>query len=201
MPIIASRASAAYGAGFAAITAIPYQGPFGAYDALATVTVGATPVGNITFAGIPAGYKHLQLRYIARSNNSGSDGNASTGIRFNSDGGNNYASHQLSGGGGGGAPVAGAFTGQAYIFGFMVAGGLSGANTFGLGIIDILDYDSTSKNKTLRTLNAYDNNGSGTTRMASGLWMNTSPITSIFIDGRDGFSFTQHSQFALYGVR
>ena len=200
MPIIAGRASAAYGAGFGAITAVPFAGPFGSYDALATFTVGSTAIANITFAGIPAGYKHLQLRYIARSNNSGSNGNASTGIRFNSDGGNNYASHQLSGGGSG-APVAGAFSNESYIFGFMVAGGLAGANTFGLGIIDILDYDSTSKNKTIRTLNAYDNNGSGTSRMASGLWMNTSPITSIFIDGRDGFSYTQHSQFALYGVR
>ena len=46
-------------------------GPVGAYDALATVTVGSGGVSSITFAGIPTGYKHLQIRQIAKSTNTG----------------------------------------------------------------------------------------------------------------------------------
>jgi hypothetical protein len=40
--------------------------PEGAYDSLATVTLSAS-TASIEFAGIPATYKHLQVRVIARS--------------------------------------------------------------------------------------------------------------------------------------
>jgi hypothetical protein len=173
-------------------------GPDGAFDALATVTLSAA-TSTITFAGIPNTYKHLQIRFIARSNNNTSDGSGSTGIRLNSDSGSNYAAHQLSGNGA--SATSEAFTSQTYMFGYMMAGGLAAANTFGAGVIDILDYSSTNKNKTLRTLSGFDNNGTGTVRLSSGLWMNTSAVTNIFIDNRDGWSFTQHSQFTLYGVK
>ena len=45
--------------------------PEGAYDALATVSL-STTTASVTFSGIPSGYKHLQLRLIARTNRSAS---------------------------------------------------------------------------------------------------------------------------------
>jgi hypothetical protein len=171
--------------------------PSGAYDALATVTLSAA-TASVTFAGIPSGYKHLQIRYIARSDNA-STVNSGTGIQFNSDSGSNYSSHLVAGDG----STAGtdSFPSQTYMFGFLTAGGNATSNVFGTGIIDILDYSSTNKYKTLRTLNGIDNNGSGIARLSSGLWMSTNSVTSIFIDNRAGNLYSQYSSFALYGVK
>jgi hypothetical protein len=47
-----------------------YDGPFGAYDSLATVTLSAD-AASVTFAGIPSGYKHLQIRAIHKPSTSG----------------------------------------------------------------------------------------------------------------------------------
>ena len=72
-------------------------GPQGAYDALATVTVPSGGVASIEFAGIPTGYKHLQLRLLTRTNRA--DTNDFMTIRFNGDSGSNYAYHSLYGNG------------------------------------------------------------------------------------------------------
>jgi hypothetical protein len=179
--------------------------PEGAYDSLATVTIGATTVASITFAGIPSGYKHLQIRGIGRDNR------PSTWIDtmymyFNSDTtGGNYYYHVL--GGNGSSAFASASAGQT---GYGTSVGLVGATSFttsfGPNVIDILDYSNTSKNKTIRGLVAVEDNTNGTIRLTSGLWMSTAAITSITLIN-DGASvpanafFQQYSSFALYGVK
>jgi hypothetical protein len=70
----------------------------GAYDSLATVSVPSGGVSNITFAGIPAGYKHLQLRMISR-NTGAVAGTYDNWLTFNSDSGSNYSFHLLQGNG------------------------------------------------------------------------------------------------------
>ena len=172
--------------------------PAGAYDALATVTVPSGGVASVTFSGIPSGYKHLQIRYIARSDNA-NNVNSGTGIQFNSDSGSNYSSHAVDGDGSTAGTVA--YPSQTYMFNFLTAGGNATSNVFGAGIIDVLDYASTNKYKTLRALNGIDNNGSGIVRLTSGLWMSTSAVTSIFIDNRGGNLYSQYSTFSLYGVK
>lgn len=171
--------------------------PAGAYDALATVTVPSGGVASIDFAGIPTGYKHLQLRWIWQT--SVTDRNIT--IRFNSDSGSNYAYHWLYGNGSTmGATAAtsqtAAHTGYQY-----AASGFNSSYFMG-GITDILDYSSVSKNKTLRTLCGVDYNGSGRVQFDSGLWMNsTTAINSISLAINGGGNFNQYSQFALYGVK
>jgi hypothetical protein len=72
----------------------PPWSPEGAYDALATVTL-STATASIEFAGIPSGYKHLQIRFIARSDYAGyADG---IKFQFNGDTGSNYSDHSLYG--------------------------------------------------------------------------------------------------------
>lgn len=161
--------------------------PQGAYDALSTVTVPSGGVASITFAGIPQGYKHLQIRYSGFVSND-------AWMRFNGDTGSNYARHSLYGNGASAAAFAG--TNQTVI-GFTYTA--SNTNP-GAAICDILDYTNTSKYKTARVLNGDDQNGSGIIMLASGIWMNTAPITSITIYD-DNSSFSQYSQFTLYGVR
>jgi hypothetical protein len=173
--------------------------PEGAYDSLATVTL-STSANIITFAGIPAGYKHLQLRYLSRSTRaSGSD---SVSFRFNSDSGSNYARHVLYGDGASAGAVATAS--DTLINCGLGAGASAGASMFGGGVVDILDYTSTVKNKTIRTLTGVDINGSGgDLRLGSGLWFATpAAITSITLYANGGSSdFVTYSSFALYGVK
>jgi hypothetical protein len=170
--------------------------PDGAYDALATVTVPATAVASITFAGIPNTYKHLQIRFISRNTVVGDQ----LGMQFNSDGSSNYARHELSGFGS--SANAYASTSQIQIIGVgFEAYSSNPANMFGAGIIDILDYNNTSKNKTVRSLTGYDTNGGGGVGLVSGLWMNTSAITSIVMNQQSGGNFATNSQFSLYGIR
>jgi hypothetical protein len=176
-------------------------GPVGAYDALATVTVPSGGVSSVSFTGIPSGYKHLQIRYLARSTVSNvADGYVS--IRFNSDAtnGNYYFYHFLDGNGSSASAAAGGT--NTIIYGGVCAGNTATASVFGGGVIDILDYASSSKYKVTRGLGGIDNNGSGVIRLASGEWYNTAPVTTVTI-GANAFAnnFTEYSSFALYGVR
>jgi hypothetical protein len=173
-----------------------YDGPYGSYDSLATVTLTAA-TATVTFAGIPNGYKHLQLRCIARSSRTQNSGYAV--IRFNSDSGSNYSRHSLQGDG---ASAIGDGSGSvSYPTLLLFPGSLRGASIFGVGVLDVLDYTNTNKNKTLRILDGYDSNGAGLIELASGAWYNTSAVTSITITEFNGNNFVQDSQFALYGVK
>ena len=171
--------------------------PQGAYDALATVTLSAS-TSSVTFAGIPSGYKHLQLRYIARYDTL-STGEAGLQVRFNSDSGSSYPYHLLLGQGS--AASAQGYSATTALWGGDAPAGGNLANTFGAGVIDVLDYASVNKNKTLRSLSGFDANGSGLVALASGVWLNSSTaINSITISG-PSLNLVQYSQLALYGVK
>lgn len=174
--------------------------PNGAYDALATVTVpsGGT-AASITFAGIPAGYKHLQIRAIARAS-TGAANNAY--ITLNGDTAANYSHHQIYGDGAstGAGGVANQSASGVPMFNF--TNSTYAANLFGVGVMDILDYANTSKYKTVKLLTGNDVNGSGGyIIMRSAGWRNTAAITSITFTPDGGSSFDQYSSFALYGVK
>jgi hypothetical protein len=173
--------------------------PDGAYDSLATVTVGSGGAASVTFAGIPSTYKHLQLRYMA-SSASGS-ANDQIILRFNSDSSSaNYTTHQLQGNGSA-ASAYGYGTGG--FAGAYLDKALNGTGTDirGVGVVDLLDYANVSKYKTMRSLQGYDANGSGFITLQSALWLNTVAINSITAVLNSTSTFTQYSQFSLYGVR
>lgn len=170
--------------------------PAGAYDALATVTVPSGGAASITFAGIPTGYKHLQVRVSAR----GTSNDTFFNTIFNSDTAANYSWHQLFGDG----STAGA-GGGASATNMVGVQFTNTASVFNAGIIDVLDYVSTSKAKTVRSLSGFDANGSGKIMLRSGAWYkNTSNIydavTSITLTPAAG-TIEQHSTFSLFGVK
>jgi len=167
--------------------------PSGAYDSIATVTVGAGGTSYAEFTSIPSTYQHLQIRAIVRSSSGGY-----AGVTFNSDTGNNYASHELYGNGS--SASAGAYTTRADIP-LMPSATSSAASTFTALIIDVLDYANTSKYKTLRSLEGWDANGSGYVELQSGLWQSTSAISTLRITCAYGQSWQQYSSFALYGIK
>lgn len=169
-------------------------GPQGAYDALATITVGSTAVSSVTFSGIPTGYKHLQIRYIVKNS---SDANQ-TAMRFNSDTASNYFWHILSGNGS--TPSATDYPSQSYI-GLPRTAAPGATSVFYAGVADILDYGSVVKNKTVRGLGGGDTNGGGHVDFTSGAWNNSSTaVNTIQLYSLAG-NLTQYSQFALYGIK
>jgi hypothetical protein len=168
----------------------------GDYESIATTTVGAGGVSSVTFSSIPSTYQHLQIRVTARGTQA--DVSDQIGIQFNSDTGSNYAIHQL-GTNGSSAFATGGGT-QTKIVPAYITGGNASANTFGAGIIDILDYANVNKNTTVRCLSGYDNSSSGYVILRSGLWVNTSAVSSITCLPDSG-TFAQYSSFALYGIK
>ena len=76
------------------------------------------------------------------------------------------------------------------------------SNIFGAFIIDIHDYSSTSKYKTVRGFGGLDANNSSVDleiNLISGVWMNTAAISSITLSANDPFTTT--TTFALYGIK
>jgi hypothetical protein len=161
----------------------------GAFESIATAT-GTGSSGTITFSSIPGTYQHLQLR-INSKNTTGNN----LELQFNSDTGANYVRHYLRGNGS--TVTASAQTAQNQIE-FMGSGG--GTPNPAVLIIDIQDYASTSKNKTVRNFSGQDENGSGIVILSSGLWLNTNAVTSITFKVSSG-NFTTDSTFALYGIK
>jgi len=164
----------------------------GSYESIATVTVGGGGSASISFTSIPATFTHLQIRAISRNTTSN---NQSSKLIFNSDSGSNYSYHRLYGTGSGTGADA-----TANASGVLIAVETNTSSTFGASVIDVLDYQNTSKYKTTRSLTGWENNSDGRLFFLSGNWRSTSAITSITITPESN-SFAEYSHFALYGIK
>jgi hypothetical protein len=155
-------------------------------------TASLSGLNTITFSSIPQNYEHLQLR--AYLNNA--VGNISVSMQFNGDTGTNYAKHILYGDGS--AAGSNAVSSTASMTFHIYSGNT--ASIFSASVMDVLDYSNTNKNKTVRGLCGWDNNGSGSVLLGSGLWVNTSAVTSITF-GAAGGTWSSGSTIALYGIK
>ena len=164
------------------------------YESIATI-IPSGSTNTVSFTSIPSTYKHLQLRLLQKDNYA-SPLNASN-VRFNSDSGANYAYHRLIGDGSSVSADGGASqTGMS-----LDLYASNNNSSYGVAIIDILDYANTNKYKTARSLCGYDANGNGRIQLNSGLWMSTSAITSISFAVGGSIVWNANSSFALYGVK
>jgi hypothetical protein len=170
----------------------------GDYELIETQILGSA-ASSVTFASLgtySTTYKHLQLRFAARS----SDANPGVGVysRLNADSGSNYRAHYLLGNSS--AVLGGALAvGTTGLSGIIAAAG-STANNFGIAVIDLLDPYSTTKNKTLRTLGGFTDAAQKRIDMHSALWINTASLTSWQLFPELG-NFVTGSRFSLYGIR
>jgi hypothetical protein len=171
----------------------------GDYESIATVTIGAGGAANAVFTSIPTTYKHLQIRMITR----GSVANTSSNARIRLNSGTDYSNYYLHGiSGNGSSPGGGGYDGaNGNILSWGTISNTSMANLFTGVVMDILDYSNTSKFKIVRSFYGHDiNTAGGVIGFSSTLYRSTSAITSLTIDNWDG-GWTQHSSFALYGVK
>jgi hypothetical protein len=170
----------------------------GAYFPLGEFTL-ASGQATIDFTNIPQTFTHLQIRLLGR-NVRASSVTDFVRMRFNNDSGSNYyQEHALVGNGSSATSIASG-SGNSVLLN-PIAASTAGANIFAVSVIDILDYTSTNKNKTVRYLMGFDNNGSGEIRIGSGLWFNSTiaGVNRITLTPAFG-DWVQHSSFSLYGV-
>jgi hypothetical protein len=162
-----------------------------AFESIASAN-GNGSASTITFSSIPGTYQHLQIRVFA---------NDATGnnirLRINGDTGTNYTYHGIRGDGSTVDAVAGTSQSSNWVAGY--AGYTT--NMFTVAVIDIHDYASTTKNKTVRSFAGYDQNGAGFSQLWSGLWLSTSAITSISLLNTGSANYVTNSTFALYGIK
>jgi hypothetical protein len=193
MPLISTLANVSvrgYGM-FGGVAVLPTS-----FESIATVTVGSGGADSVEFTSIPSTYTHLQLRYIARTSRSEVDDGFA--VQLNGDTASNYYYHYLAGSGTSASAYGEANTGYGVPY---VSAANAGANTFGIGILDLLDYRNTNKYKTAKILGGEDNNGAGWVALNSGLWRNTAAVTSIKCQTNALGNFLQYSHFALYGIK
>jgi hypothetical protein len=175
----------------------PFNVDLGGMIPLATVAV-TSATANITFSSIPNYYEHLQIRGILRGERSGNS--TQIDLRLNGDSSSSYSTHLLYSAGASAEPVA--FS-SVTLIGPIVYGpaGLQTSGVFGGFIIDILDYANTNKYKTVRGFGGFGSTSTtGTIGIGSGLWQNTSAVSSVIIQPQDG-NWSQYSTLSLYGIK
>jgi hypothetical protein len=177
----------------------------GAYESIATISVGSGGQTNIDFTNIPQTYKHLQIRGISRVTYSGGTIRSiyfQCGTGGTLDTTSKYSQHGLSttADSFGAATANGRALGPEIVLGYAAAGG-STANSFGQLVIDILNYTNTDTYKTINSITGFvSSTGYGGAAMHSGNWQNTGAINTIriFASGEDS---AQYSRYALYGIK
>ena len=185
-----NQIAAIHGTGVAAST--------NSYESIATLSGNGSST-TLSFTSIPSTYKHLQLRGVIRESSGGGTGDTFLGLQINGNTGSNYALHYIIGDGGSASAAAGASQTRAYS-GIGVQSGAT-ANLVGALVIDILDYQNTNKNKTIRVLSGDDRNGAGAIALISGLWQSTTAINRVDVYSKDGQPLSTLSKVALYGIK
>ena len=196
MPIIAGRASAAYGAGFSRVVTAAFA-PVGAFEAISSVTVPSGGVTSVNFVGISNAYSHLQVRMTVRDNYADPSGDIQ--MLINNQSAPIYAIQTLSGDRAtayGGAETVAAVNRIA-----RSGAANSGTSIFGAGIVDIYDANSNIKNKSVQAFTGVDVNTAGYLSYRSMLCLDLTPVTSLAFSSRYGTSISQYSTISLYGVK
>lgn len=160
---------------------------------LISTAYGTGSSSAITLSSIPQTYKHLQLRMQMFTDS------AFIKMNFNGITTSNYANHTLRGASS--SVSSDNDTSQAQIW-MRYTAGTSDTYTIPTVILDILDYGSTTKNKTARWLAGLPSTADGlhSIVLGSGFLNDTSAISSLTFTSAAG-SFRTNTRISLYGVK
>lgn len=177
-----------------------------AFESIATLT-GNGSATQLNFTSIPSTYKHLQIRGIYKDTST-TDYSPTSGVCLrmtcNNIGTTNYDNHYLYATMAVTAVANSAISeGQVYFRGAYMPSGASFTNYYCAFVIDIDDYASTSKNKTIRSLIGSAGNAGGSNRITgleSAAFKSTNAITSLeFYCGATAFA--SGTSIELYGIK
>jgi len=163
--------------------------PTPTYELIASAT-GNGSADVITLSGIPATYTDLVMVIKVKNASAGLMGNR---LRFNGDTTDgNYSGVRVSAGGGSLADerdTSGLYP-------------VNSQNTeFSVGVINIMNYSSTVIRKSTISLTGYAISGADFVRMHTGVWRDTSAITSVTLFNDSSSAWSNNSTIALYGIK
>jgi hypothetical protein len=187
---------------FSAAGATPPEPPFTSdYELISTQILG-TSAASVTFTGLgsfSSTYRHLQIRFVAKSSATGDANGDPVRVRLNGVTTSTYFLHGLFGDGANVGSFSG--TSQSSMRASRISSSFSGTNasSFGGVVMDIVDSYSSTKNKTIRAIGGH-NSVNSWPELSSGLFPSTASITSIELFGESGNLLTG-SRFSLYGIR
>lgn len=169
------------------------------FESIATIT-GNGSSSSFTFSSIPSTYSSIQIRWNGRTLGGGTTPVA-LWFQFNGDTTANYGYHALYGNGS--SAQAGEYQDGNRIYADNALGdsGMS-SGIMGVGVFDVIDYASTTKNKTTRSFHGSDGNAANTNfrvYLQSNRWRSNSAVTSITVFA--GSAFTSDSKISLYGIK
>jgi len=175
-------------------------GAAGSYELIQSSILTSTAT-SVTFSSIPQDYKHLQLRVVSKTG--GTSNNFENWLAtYNNVSTSNQSAHFLFGDGSN--VYSSAITNWDQQFVGVTATSSSttfNANEFATSIIDVLDYSSTTKNKTTRSFTGVTGGTSGKrVALYSSLLQSTTAITSIRLDA-SSVNWAIGSRFSLYGIK
>jgi hypothetical protein len=174
----------------------PYVPP--SFESIASLT-GNGSIGTYTFSSIPSTYTSLQIRMSVLK----SAGSGEMRLRINGDTGSNYVWHNLSGYNGTASARGG--TAQSYIqISSNVSANADMSTTYpSVAIIDIHNYTISTQNKTVKSWGGVDQNTATNSdiNLNSGLWLNTSAITSLTVYYSAASNLASGTTISLYGIK
>lgn len=168
------------------------------YELLATeIFPNSTTADSVTFSGLVsaygADYQHLQIRAVTQGTRT--DGTMEMYLKVNSI--VSYRYHHLLGNGSTVTSSSGSYS-SSFIGNTTTV--QTGANVFTAAIYDILDWNETTKNTTIRQM--IGSTGISQIRLSSHLINDTAAIDSITIELQPGgYYFKQGTRFSLYGLK
>ena len=166
--------------------------PTNSYIPIASYTVPSGGLSSVTISGIPQTFTHLQIRYLVKN----SSDSYQMAMQFNGVTSSDYFWHILNGNGS--SATANGYSSFSYIG--LPRTAPTTANVFYVGVVDILDYTSVVKNKTVKGLGGGDNNSAGHVDLTSGAWNNSSTaISSIKLNATTG-NLAEYTNISIYGV-
>lgn len=180
---------------FGVFSAAGAGGPTNSYELISTTLI-STNTPNIQITSIPQTYKHLQVRYTVRDSGSFSTRGLFMEFNGNTVTGSN-SQHYLKGNGSSVSSSASTNIGRFDWGEVPAANGTSGS--FGTGIIDILDYTSTSKNKTVRVLHGMTQSDVAQINLYSAMWNSTTALNWLTFYTNN--NLVSGSRFSLYGIK
>jgi hypothetical protein len=173
--------------------------PMGDYELISTSLVANNLSTQVQFTsgGVWSTYSHLQLRIVGRQYwVSGSPDATNMKITINNSA-TTYRTHFLRGAGT--SVASGEQSGNANFNRVPVSTSLTSTD-FGAMVIDILDINSTTKNKTMRSLGGMVFSYGNWIELASAARFETNAITSLEVIANSG-TLGSGTRVSLYGIR
>ena len=164
---------------------------------IATSGTLTTTTTNIIFTNIPQTFNHLQVRVYVKSAYAAGEAGVYLNPYIGGSGGGTAQYHVLAGNGSSVSET----NGTIFFTGINSPINFGTTNMFAAAVIDILDYSTTTKYKSIRSFGGYDSNGAGIVALGE-VTRNDSlgAINGMIINDAGGGGWLAGSRIDLYGI-